>query len=280
MLGVVARYDSGLSSRTSRRGAHNHIEAVPASGRFWIPRSDQNHDPRIPPHLSAGKSAHIAVRRPAFVIWSQRGRHNSVSDTETEAAANRISTKMPRYFGARVTNRARTGDIQNHNLALYQLSYSHRNWFCGLYRNRIVLQASKIETTGDQIAQQGRSSPAIRFNCTQNPEVVPSARLTTAAMSFDAVFLIVSVREPVHGLAQIHSHWWRTHSSFLIYMSHPSHRSHKSNYFQPVPIAVTEIQVDPAFRSPVPGRRPKYDALPVPAHTESSPGQPSAMQYC
>ncbi len=36
---------------------------------------------------------------------------------------------LPAVFASKafggVTNRARTGDIQNHNLALYQLSYSH-----------------------------------------------------------------------------------------------------------------------------------------------------------
>ena len=32
-----------------------------------------------------------------------------------------------------MTDRARTGDIQNHNLGLYQLSYGHR-WKRAIYR--------------------------------------------------------------------------------------------------------------------------------------------------
>jgi hypothetical protein len=37
----------------------------------------------------------------------------------------RLSGFSERLYLKRVTNRTRTGDIQNHNLALYQLSYSH-----------------------------------------------------------------------------------------------------------------------------------------------------------
>ena len=40
------------------------------------------------------------------------------------------------YFG--VANRVRTGDIQDHNLALYQLSYGHRE------RTRVLPEPSRL----------------------------------------------------------------------------------------------------------------------------------------
>lgn len=54
-----------------------------------------------------------------------RGGRDSHTSSKRNAAVG--DSRSPRFRYRGVTNGARTRDIQNHNLALYQLSYSHRD---------------------------------------------------------------------------------------------------------------------------------------------------------